>query len=338
MKLEDCVQRVIGQLSEGVRTRFADAPVATMQNELDLIVRAVESLADLRSDGGACDGVSFLQDGVVLYAPTDASKRENFTLAHELGHWLVEKTPEVYDWVADQEDPGPILETICDRVAQRLLVPEQVPAAIIGPGPLRAQHLNTLHDTTHASRPVCAIALAKHLPGLGAVVLIDRYTRSVAHASINPHPELGWPEVFPWPGQLLGESHPLLLLSAGGSATRRLTWRNPWGGQAAFYIDAVGEDNRIVAVFSETDIWDAASFHPGSGHEFTQRLALAGYCCGVSFELMGYPCPSCREAYCPRCKHCKCQRQILREVTCTTCFLQYQPHLVIDGLCVECRS
>lgn len=338
MKLEDCVDRVIAWLDEGVRTRFADAPIATMQSDLGLIVRAVESLATLRSDGGACDGLSFLQDGVVLYAPSGTSKRENFTLAHELGHWLIEKTPEVYDWIADRENPGPILETICDRVAQRLLVPDYAPVAVIGSGPIRAENLSQLHNSTHASRPVCAIALSKHLPGLGAVVLIDRYTRSVAHASINPHPELGWPEVFPWPGQLLGDSHPLLLIPPGGSATRRLTWRNPWGGQAAFYVDAVGEDNRVVAVFSERDIWGTFSFHPKSDHEFRSRLSLEGYCCGTSFEVTGYPCGSCGQAYCPRCKHCKCQRQTLREVTCTRCFLQYQPHLVVDNLCEECRA
>lgn len=338
MRLEDCVTRVLGQLDDGVRARFASAPTATMESDFGLVVRAVEGLATFRSEGGTCDGVSFLEDGVVLYAPTAASKRENFTLAHELGHWLVEKTPGVYDWIADQEEPGPVLETICDRVAQRLLVPEDVSAAAVGSGPLRAQHLIRLHDSTHASRPVCAIALAKHLPGMGAVVLIDRYTNSVAHASINPHPELGWPKVFPWPGQRLGESHPLLLLPSGTSTTRRLSWRTPWGSQADFYIDAVSEDSRVVAVFSETDIWGAATFHPQSGREFDTRLALKGYCCGMGFEATGYPCPSCREAYCPRCKHCKCQRQILREVACTRCFLQFQPHLVVDGRCEDCRS
>lgn len=338
MRLEDCVTRVLGQLGDGVRTRFASAPAETMETDLGLVVRAVDSLATFRSEGGACDGVSFLQDGVVLYAPTAASKRENFTLAHELGHWLVEKTPGVYDWIADQEEPGPILETICDRVAQRLLVPEDLSAAAIGSGPLRAQHVISLHHSTHASRPVCAIALAKHLPGLGAVVLIDRYTHSVAHASINPHPELGWPKVFPWPGQHLGESHPLLLLPSGTSTTRRLSWRTPWGSHADFYIDAVSENSRVVAVFSETDIWGAATFHPKSGREFDTRPTLKGHCCGMGFEVTGYPCPSCRQAYCPKCKHCKCQRQILREVSCIRCFLQFQPHLVVDGRCEECRS
>lgn len=338
MKLEDCVRRAIGQLSDSVQTRFASAPQTTMETDLGLIVRPVESLASNRTDGGACDGVSFLQDGVVLYAPTPTSKRQNFTLAHELGHWLVEKAPGVYDWIADQEEPGPILETICDRIAQRLLVPEHLAALVTGSGPIRAQHLIGLHESTHASRPVCAIALANRLPGLGAVVLIDRYTQSVAYASINPHPEFGWPKVFPWPSQHLGESHPFLLLPAGESMNRRLSWRTPWGSQADFYVDAVGEDKRVVAVFSETDIWETASFHPKSDHEFDARPVLKGYCCSVGFEVTGYPCPSCLQPYCPRCKDCKCQREIMREVTCTRCFLQFHPSLVVDGQCQDCRS
>lgn len=245
MKIEDCVTRALKQLNDTARASFADAPITTMEGDLGLVVRPVESLTRNRTEGGICDGVSFLQDGVVLYAPTAASKRENFTLAHELGHWLVDKAPGVYDWIADQEEPGPILEIVCDRVAQRLLIPDRVALNVIGTGPPSARHLMDLHEGTHASRPVCAISIAKQLPGLGAVVLIDRYTYAVTHASIDPHPELGWPKVFPWPGQHLGESHPLLVLAPGESTTRRLTWRTPWGSQADFYVDAISEDNRV---------------------------------------------------------------------------------------------
>lgn len=338
MKLDACVDTALGQLSKDVLARFADAPAATMEKDLGLVVRPVETLAAFRPDGGACDGVSFLQDGVILYSPTATSKRENFTLAHELGHWLVEKAPEIYDWIADQDEPGPVLETVCDRIAQRLLVPEHLSMGAIGSGPLRAQHLIGLHESTHASRPVCAIALAKHLPGLGAVVLIDRFTQAVSHASINPHPELGWPRVFPWRGQHLGESHPLLQLGAGRARTGRISWRTPWGAQADFYVDAVGEDTRVIAVFSETDIWAAARFHPTTNLEFDSRPTLTGFCCGKAFEVTGYPCTSCRQPYCPKCGHCACQRQILQEVTCTRCFLKFHPRLVLDGECVDCRS
>ncbi len=222
MNLEVCVERALSLLTDDVRARFTESPMAVLREDLKLTVRPAEHLSDARDDGGACDGVSFLQDGVILYAPTPWSRRENFTLAHELGHWLVDQAPDVYDWLADQDEPGRLLETACDRIAQRLLLPEAAALTVIGAGPLTAQHLIDLYDASQASRPVCAIALAKRLPGLGAVAIIDRATQEVTHASVKPDPEQGWPIVFPWRGQQLTQGHALLGLASGASLSQRL--------------------------------------------------------------------------------------------------------------------
>src|SRR5690349_3943356 len=114
--LEDCVEQAFSLVPTDVRARFAAEPIKALQSDFGLTVQAVEHLANTREDGGACDGISFLEDGVILYAPTPASRRENFTLAHELGHWLAENAPDVYDWLANQDDPGRLLETVCDRI------------------------------------------------------------------------------------------------------------------------------------------------------------------------------------------------------------------------------
>ena len=286
---------------------------------------------------GLADGVSFLEEGVILYT-TPASRRENFTLAHELGHWLAEKAPDIYDWLADQDDPGRLLETVCDRIAQRLLLPDSAAKAVVGSGLIRAKHLIDLYDATQASRPVCAIALAKHVPGLGAIVIIDRYTSTVTHASINPDPERGWPTVFPWRGQRLIDGHPLLRLAPGSSMARLLTWRMPWDTRADFYVDAIGDDKRVVAVFCASDLWDIERFHPDIDRDFDTRPSLTGYCCGTSFQRKGYPCPNCQQPFCPQCGDCRCDRDAKREVMCRDCFRRFQPHLVLDGLCIDCRS
>lgn len=338
MNLEGCVEQALSLLPDDVRVRFAAEPHAVLRSDLGLTVTAVEYLAETRDDGGACDGVSFLKDGVILYAATPTSRRENFTLAHELGHWLAAKAPAVYDWLADQDDPALLLETVCDRIAQRLLLPEDAAATVVGGGPIKAQHLLDLYAITQASRPVCAIALARRLPGLGAIAIIDRYTGMVTHASVKPDPEQGWPKVFPWPGQHLSDSHPLLQLSPGASMTRRLPWRTPWNAQADFYVDAIDDDKRVIVVLCASDLWGVERFHPQGHREFDVRPLLKGYCCGTSFERRGYRCTECRQPYCPNCGECRCQRDAKREVACTGCFLQFQPHLVVDGLCVECRS
>jgi hypothetical protein len=338
MNLEGCVEQALSLLPDDVRARFAANPVAVLRDDLDLTVTAVERLASTRDDGGACDGVSFLQDGVILYAPTPWSRRENFTLAHELGHWLAERASDVYDWIADQDQPDRLLETVCDWIAQRLLLPDTPVTAVIASGPIRAQQLIDLYNATQASRPVCAIALAKHLPGLGAIAIIDRHTRTVTHASVKPDPEQGWPSVFPWRDQQLSDGHPLLRLEPGASTARRLAWRTPWGTQADFYVDAVADDQRIIAVFCDSDLWKVEQFHAPIQRDFDARPLLTGSCCGTTFERRGYPCPNCEQPFCPRCGDCRCEREAKRAVVCTQCFLQFQPHLVVDGLCVDCRT
>lgn len=338
MDLEGCVTRALSQLTADVRTRFAADPLGVLRSELGLTVTAVEHLAKTRDGGGACDGVSFLKDGVILYAATPMSRRENFTLAHELGHWLAEKAPGVYDWIADQDDPLRLLETVCDRIAQRLLLPETAARGVIGEGPIRAHHLIDLYQATHASRPVCAIALAKHLPGMGAIAIIDRSKGTIDHASIQPDPEQGWPTVFPWPGQQLADGHPLLHVRDGSFVTRRLSWRTSWGTQADFYIDAIGDGKRVIVVFSDVDHWGVDPFHPAIEREFDARPVLSGHCCGTSFEQRGYPCPSCGKPFCPQCGDCRCDRDAKQQVRCNGCFLMFRAGLVTNGLCVECRS
>jgi len=91
MNLENCVEQALSLLADDVRARFAGDPMVVLRDDLKLTVTAVEHLSEARTDGGACDGVSFLKDGVILYAPTPWSRRENFTLAHELGHWVLHR-------------------------------------------------------------------------------------------------------------------------------------------------------------------------------------------------------------------------------------------------------
>lgn len=337
MDLDGCVHASIALLPDDVRRRFGEDPREVITIDLGLTVRAVGHLASSRDAGGECDGLSFLQDGVILYAPTPASRRENFTLAHELGHWLAEMAPGVYDWIADQDDPGRLLETVCDRIAQTLLLPDSAAQSVVGSGPVRAGHLFELYQATQASRPVCAIALAKQLPGLSAVVILDCATGEVTHASVNPDPEQGWPTVFPWRGQRLGAGHPLSSMSPGTSLTRRVTWRTPWNSQVEFYVDAVSDGRRIIAVFSDKDPWACETFHAPIEREFNTRPLLQGHCCGEAFERRGYPCPTCHSPVCPKCGKCRCERDAAREIQCEKCFQVFLPHLVVDGRCVECR-
>jgi hypothetical protein len=339
--LEDCVAAALSKLDAEVRSRFPTDPLLTMRTDLGLKVHEADHLTERRADGGACDGLSFLKDGVILYAPTYQSRRENFTLAHELGHWLVTQVPEIFDWLSVQ--PKPALETLCDRIAQRLLLDDGTIFAVVGAGPIRAQHVLDLYASSQASMPACAIALAARLPGLGAIVLVDRDRDDddpvVRYASIRPDPVRGWPKVYPWPGQKVPAAHPLRFITEAAPVQRRTCWATPWKETADFYMDAIAvSSRRAIGVLADSDLWGAERFHPHSRRDYDERPEQEITCCGQIRIARGYPCQECGQVHCPSCGKCRCDRQIDELVRCAGgCFLSYKPNLLVDGLCEECR-
>lgn len=373
--IEECVAAALASMRAEARARFVLNPLTTMRTDLGLKVAAADHLTEKRADGGACDGLSFPKDGVILYAPTSHSRRENFTLAHELGHWLVEQVSEIFDWLFSQTAPAKALETLCDRIAQRLLLAESAVDRVVAGGPVRAQQVVDLYHATQASIPACAIALAARLPGLGAIVVVDAPTNLdidddlgmgfaaigsenrgvVRYASIRPDPHRGWPKVFPWPGQAVPAGHPLRhLLSAGqtppsqlpaGGAgglrtlQRRSFWATPWGERATFYLDAVAiSPRRAIGVFADTDLWGAERFHPTERRDFDQRPEQEITCCGQTRKVRGYPHDPCGQIHCPTCGKCRCHRRDDELVLCQGgCFLKFKPHLLVDGRCEDCR-
>jgi hypothetical protein len=240
--------------------------------------------------------------------------------------------------VADQDNAPKVLETLCDRIAQRLLLPESSVEAVLSPGvPIRAGHVLDLFDGSQASRPVCAIALARRLPVLGAVAIIDRSSAEVEYASVRPDPDQAWPVVVPWPGQAVPSGHPFHSMTLGSTITRRSFWRDPWNREQNYYIDAVIDGPRLIAVFSSTDLWRAEALHLDTPPELDRRPTTEIWCCGETRTVRGWLCPTCGEADCPKCGSCRCERQARLEQTCARCHLRYQPRLLVGGLCEDCR-
>jgi hypothetical protein len=335
--VDECAAIALAILAHDVARRFADDPLGTLRDDLELTVRAVDTLNESRADGGACDGISYLGDGVILYRQT-GNRRENFTLAHELGHWLVDKADAVYDRLAQFDDAVKMLETVCDRIARLLLLSDDTVSGILGTSAVEASHVMALYRATSASVHACTIALKDRLPGLGAVVVIDRATEALMYSSVRPDDAYGWPSVYPWPGQDIPVGHPLRNVQLDGILRQRTFWQTSWGTRDDFYVDAVGYPTRIVAVFSAEDLWQAEWFHPAVTRQFDQRPKLEIRCCAQVHRVRGWPCSDCGEGYCPRCGNCRCARQAAAEVLCAgSCYMKYLPRLLINGLCEECR-
>ncbi|MBY6413932.1 ImmA/IrrE family metallo-endopeptidase [Rhodococcus sp. BP-252] len=337
MRVEDCVRLAVKQLQSGVAARFASSPIATLEEEIGLTIKAVDHLSESRSEGGLCDGMSFLSDDIILYRNT-GDRRQNFTLAHELGHWLVDQIDEIYDWLAEQDEAAKILETLCDRIAQELLIPNSIVVSSLRGNAISAQGLVDLIAATHASRPACAIALSARLPHAGAVVIIDRTKQTVIFSSVRPDPEQGWPSGVPWTGQAIPPGHPLAGLADNGLLRRRSYWLTPWGIRHEYYVDAVSDGRYIFAVFAVHDLWGAETLHFDDRQVYDERPTGEIHCCNKARTVRGYPCDECGRQFCPVCERCLCDQRAAREIACAGCFTLFHSNLIVDGLCIDCRE
>jgi Zn-dependent peptidase ImmA (M78 family) len=153
-------KRIVQALPVELREALRYAPSVAMVGT-GLVVRAVRTLTSSRGAGGMCDGMSFSDHNTVLYAPTE-SRRENFTLLHEYAHLLVDDDDEALVWLADQDEPGVVLERLCDDIAAALLTPDDILDQIVGQGPITGQHLIDLFQEKQASQVVAGLRWWKH--------------------------------------------------------------------------------------------------------------------------------------------------------------------------------
>lgn len=239
-------RRIISALADAQRAAIATNPIAGIES-LGYTVVAEPALTSKRGASGWCDGLSFAKHHTVMYAPTPGSKRENFTLLHEVAHILVENDDDALIWLADRDDPDVELERLCEEIAAALVVPEDMLDEVVGTGPITGDDLKTLVARSGASGPACAIALSTRLSS-GVVALIDRANARVIHSALRGE-DL---KVYPWKLGDVPLDHPLLNLKPGTSMTRKLTWTDEWERQQTYYVSAVATELRVYVVFSVT--------------------------------------------------------------------------------------
>ncbi|WP_299737600.1 hypothetical protein [Pseudonocardia sp. 73-21] len=290
----------------------------------------------LRGHGGWCDGMSWAGADGILYAPTPDSRRENFTVLHEYAHRLVRHDDEALDWLADRADPGADTERLCDEIASILLVPDAVIHAALAGEPPTGRALFELFTNNQASQVACAIALSRHLPCAGAVLLTDRDTHTVAFAAVR-----GDIDPSPRNGEPLHESHPLRRIAPRSQLRRASFWSRPWGGaRHELYLDAYATEKRTYAILAVTDLWEIDALHSSTPPEpdpSPPRQHRRCGSCGYTGPMTGWPCPHCNVPFC-RCGACNCARRHAREQRCTGCFLNIPENDLLGGRCSDCRS
>lgn len=331
MTIHSHARRLADALPDTVRTDLCGGPLSAIPRYFPLTV-AVASSFDEPGEHGWCDGASITDAGVILYRPTD-SRRENFTLLHELAHHLIANDDDCPSWLADQDDPGKLEEEICNLVAARLLIPEERITQALDKKPPSAATVTALYQATGASRSACAIAVAQRIPCDGFVILTEPGSGEVFVSSRTRDTR-----PYPWKGDPIPDPHPL---SRPDPPPKAKTWWPRWNGDRRdFYMVTGDVAGYICGVFAENDLWGIDTLHVYTPVEEDRGYHGTLTCpCGYQGVVRMYPCRTCGVSECPRCGECDCQRRERNQPrdTCANCFSSVRSHLLVDGLCDACR-
>lgn len=327
-------RRLIEALDAEARAAVAADPASGLEDHFGLEVRPAASFAR-RGAGGWCDGVSLREEGVVLYRPTP-HRRENFTLAHELGHHVVDRDDDCLSWLADLDDPDHEIEQLCDAIAGRLLVPDEVVHTVFEGGPPSAGGLVELFERTRASRTACLTAVVDRLPCDGFMVLVENGTPEIFYATRarNTRP-------YAWKGDPIPGGHPLA--SAKPPDRCETYWPYPTSAvhdRRTYFMSVAESDGWVFAVFAENNLWGVPGLHLSEDVEDDRGYSGTVTCpCGYSGTTRMWPCPDCGVSKCPRCRECECDRRSrqLKKEPCRGCTTTVAAHLLEDGLCDACR-
>lgn len=314
MTLKRHATRLAATVPAKIREALALEPADALVRHFGMRIAPLDQLRDSRGAGGWCDGVSLTNDRVICFAPSPNSRRQNFTLLHELGHFLANEDDDVLDWLADRPDSATDLERLCDAVAAQILLPESTITQILDGRQPAPEHLQRLYSASKASEEVCAIALAGRLRKRGAVILIRRRTAAVAFAAIS-----GWPTLLVPRGLEVPQHHPLRELgirqrwSGWTTSDLRLAITEPFAETMIpnlMQAWAQAGSNRTTAILIDTRNDEGAEW-PRPANNAPGPYSQSGYIllcrhCGHGSNPSTYPCEECGIPPCWQCGQCQC--------------------------------
>lgn len=293
-------------------------------------------------DPCSCDGI-YVSEGVTTpvigYRPTPNSRRENFTVLHELGHHLIRQDDAMLSLLADMGEDGgrEAEERVCHAFAAATLVPDDLVTDVLGgsrPGP---NHIVDLFHRSTASREVCAIRIAEHIPGMGYAVLADRHTTSIRFAAPSPTCPYVWRR-----GSVLSRTHPFWKTEPGTGARRceaAIEW--PSGNKLKLWAETIADDRIAYAVMTDDPYIapESGLTLVGTATTMARPVAMSGSCRHCGADTWGYrACDECGDVHCKHCGRCGCGAREAAELTCSRCYELKAAHLFPTGggVCVDC--
>lgn len=312
---------------------LADDPLGALRNHFGIEATPAKSFAE-RGEGGICDGISIIDNNLILYRET-LSRRQNFTLCHEFGHYIIDSDDDCLEWCLGHSEPGRTIEMLADAIAALVLIPASRRDQIIRP-PTAAAVFELFHNTS-ASRSACLNVLVDLLPSEGFGILIDRYEPEIVFYAARKSET----RPYPWKGDELPAGNRVRRID--DHARGRSNWPYPDGIERNFYLDAATDDDWTVALFSDNNIWDIAgvSFVDLDDRQrYDGDVACKNKGCGYKGPTSYFPCNTCGQPTCPRCNECQCDTdaRITVRAKCAVCTATVRAELLDQNrVCSGCR-
>lgn len=313
-------------LDDDLLHELSDAPIGIIETHFDLTVELRQSVPD---EPSTVAGHYYPTERLIVIERALSQARTRFTALHELGHHLVKGHDTLALELRGPPRQRALEEAICDSFAGRILIPDELVEEVIpDTGPTASDVVELWLSAGTASRAAAAVRAAERLGAAGHVMIAT--TDGVAQFTATR----GIKYVVA-PG---AQQHDGVVQRAGrlgyGRGDDYVTYRTGTASEE-FHVDAVRADDYVFAVFTNGQApW--VQLHVLQDRYSGPDEVVCPHC-DQSFEAWRRH-EACGEPECSSCGRCGCQqRQATEEVTCSNCFRLVAAHLVIDGLCDDCR-
>lgn len=261
-----------------------------------------------------------------------STRRQAFTVLHELGHHLQQSDLTLMAPLLDQPDDGQGLEdAACDAFAAEILLPGTVTQLHLADG-VTAPAIARLWDASpQASRAAACVRAAQRLTAPGQIVLLDG-TGVVQFAAAH-----GLPPV----GRGSNQADIAVVRDALRSSAQRaqgrtsLAYRDGIHGQE-LYAQASNIGGFLVLVVTTDHAPWETRFHLPVADDGPRGRAWTCEQCGEDFTTYAAPCTRCKAPTCPACGRCDCTPKVA-ERRCEGCNLVH-PLRMFDGDSARCRD
>lgn len=272
-------------------------------------------------------GGYYRADPPTIYLHPSSSRRDAFTVLHELAHHLQRHHPEWGFLLMDIRDGHQRLrieETVCDRFAAEILLPpDQTDEETLASHP--ADVMAQLFENSQLSRPAVVRAVAGRMPAYAKWILCVIDPKGVVTTSQSTYS--GYP-----PGK--NQVHaPLAQLASDAQAG---PVRKSMGEAYTYSTGATMTGMWAEACRDHEDRYTFIALRPekryGVGQVRDERFVCASPSCSVELDSTRRlrRCQRCNQQCCPSCGTCSCD-PVSTGKQCTVCFAELTPYEVRHG-------